>query len=98
MAAFYSSVDPRISFDEAVRQFAGFYYDLAISADPGVVSALRGLTSLDHILFACDWPFAPDPAVAANIKGFESLTLTPAERHAVERGNAARLFPRLLSI
>jgi hypothetical protein len=54
----------------------------------------RGLRSRPR-LFACDWPFAPDPAVAANIAGFEALSLSPAQRSATEHGTAEGLFPNL---
>jgi predicted TIM-barrel fold metal-dependent hydrolase len=96
MSAFYSSCKPPVMPGEAAKQIAGFYYDLAIAADPGVLGALRGMSSLTQVLFACDWPFAPDMAVAANVRAFESLPLTPAERYGIEQGNAALLFPRLV--
>jgi hypothetical protein len=53
------------------------------------------VSDLEHVLFACDWPCAPDAAVASNISGFEAMSLTGAERHAIDRGNADRLLPRL---
>lgn len=96
MCAFFSTAQPPITPDEAIRQIAGFYYDLATVARPVTIAALREVSDLDHVLFACDWPFAPDPAVAFNIGNFEALDLTAAERTAIERGNAASLFPRLV--
>lgn len=98
MSPFYAAaVTPPTSLEETVEQVASFYYDLAISAHGNAIGALREVSSLDHVLFACDWPFAPDVAVARNVAGFESLDLTADERHAVERGNAARLFPKLVT-
>lgn len=81
---------------QAIAEVAGFYYDLAISAHDNAIGALREASSLDHVLFACDWPFAPDPAVAMNVAGFEALKITAKERYAIERGNAAKLFPALV--
>ena len=95
MAPVMSQVVPPITPDEATRQIAAFHYDLAISAHPNSLGALRAMTTLDQVLFACDWPFAPDAAVAANVGGFEALVLSASERFAIERGNAERLFPRL---
>jgi predicted TIM-barrel fold metal-dependent hydrolase len=83
--------------DETIAQTADFYYDLAISAHANAIGALRAVSSLDHVLFACDWPFAPDFGVAQNVAGFESLDLTADVRYAIERGNAERLFPRLVA-
>jgi predicted TIM-barrel fold metal-dependent hydrolase len=94
MAAIYSSVKPPVKLDEAVNQIAAFYYDLAIAAHENTIGALRAISSLDHVLFACDWPFAPDPAVKMNIEGFKGLNLTSVERHSIERSNAEALFPR----
>ena len=82
--------------DDTIQHIANFYYDLAISAHENAIGALRGASSLSNVLFACDWPFAPDRAVEMNVKGFESLRLTKAERFAIERGNAAKLFPKLV--
>jgi predicted TIM-barrel fold metal-dependent hydrolase len=98
MSALYSTAEPRVMMNEAITQIAGFYYDLAIAAHENAIGALRAVSSLDHVLFACDWPFAPDPAVAMNVKGFEALKLSPEDRYSIERGNAVRLFPRLLGI
>jgi predicted TIM-barrel fold metal-dependent hydrolase len=97
MSSFYSTAHPPVTPPEAAKQIAGFYYDLAISAGEYAIGALRGVTDLEHVLFACDWPFAPDPAVTANIAGFEGLSLTASERRAIERDNAQRLFPALAS-
>jgi predicted TIM-barrel fold metal-dependent hydrolase len=95
MSSYFSTAQPPVTPAEVGGQIAGFYYDLAISAGEYAIGALRGVSNLEHVLFACDWPFAPDAAVAANISGFEALSLTGAERHAIERGNAERLFPKL---
>lgn len=46
---------------EATRQIAGFYYDLAISAGEYAIGALRGVTDLEHVLFACDCRSRPTP-------------------------------------
>jgi predicted TIM-barrel fold metal-dependent hydrolase len=97
MSRFYAAASAPTTMEETIQQVANFYYDLAISAHDNAIGALRGVTSLDHVLFACDWPFAPDAAVARNVAGFESLHLTPEERYAIERGNAARLFPTLVT-
>ena len=70
-------------------------YDLAISAGEYAIGALRGISDLDPVLFACDWPFAPDAAVAADVAGFDGLMLTARERVGIDHDNAQRLFPAL---
>jgi predicted TIM-barrel fold metal-dependent hydrolase len=93
----YSTAAPPVTPSEAIEQIAGFYYDLAISASSYAIGALRGITDLNHVLFACDWPFAPDAAVISNVTGFEGLSLTTTERTAIERTTAEQLFPSLVS-
>ena len=97
MSLGYTAKGAQIKNEEITLEVANsFYYDLAISAGENAIDALRGVTTVDHVLFACDWPFAPDKAVDANISGFEALRLTTEERYAIERGNAVKLFPELL--
>jgi predicted TIM-barrel fold metal-dependent hydrolase len=96
MSVLFPSAKPPVMLDEAIKQIASFYYDLAISAHENTIGALRHISSLQNVLFACDWPFAPPPAIASNVNGFEALKLTAAERVGIERGNAARLFPQLV--
>jgi predicted TIM-barrel fold metal-dependent hydrolase len=97
MSVFYGNEKTMAAIPQTAAQVANFYYDLAISAGENAIGAIRGVSNLDHVLFACDWPFAPEMAVRVNVAGFEGLKLTPEERHAIERGNAARLFPNLVT-
>jgi predicted TIM-barrel fold metal-dependent hydrolase len=98
MSLGYTRNGAQVKNEEISTEVANsFYYDLAISAGENAIGALRGVTTMNNVLFACDWPFAPDMAVDANIKGFEALQLTPEERYAIERGNAVKLFPGVLT-
>jgi predicted TIM-barrel fold metal-dependent hydrolase len=46
-------------------------------------------------VFGTDWPFANANVTAAAMQTYESLAaISPAERAAIDRGNALRLFPR----
>lgn len=71
------------------------HYDLAASANPVVFGALRQLVPASQILFATDWPFTPEKAVARNVEGFAALEIDDAEREAIAFRNALRLFPKL---
>jgi predicted TIM-barrel fold metal-dependent hydrolase len=98
MSLGYTRNGAQVKNEEISTEVANsFYYDLAISAGENAIGALRGVTTMNNVLFACDWPFAPDMAVDANVKGFEALQLTPEERYAIERGNALKLFPGALT-
>ena len=73
-----------------------FHYDTALSATPFALSALQALVGPDRIVFGSDAPFAPEFIVAESVKGLWTHgRFDAAGRHAVARGNAIRLFPKL---
>lgn len=67
-----------------------FYYDVAQVAHPVPMAALRKMLPLSQILFGTDFTFR----TAAEInEGLAQCDLTPQELRAIQRDNAARLFP-----
>ncbi|NBU28802.1 MAG: amidohydrolase, partial [Caulobacteraceae bacterium] len=49
-----------------------------------------------HVLFGSDWPFAPEAAVGYFTGQLDAYpALDGMTREALDRGNAARLFPQL---
>jgi len=68
------------------------YYDTANAGRPAQLAALRAMAPMSHILFGTDYPFVN---VAAGIEDLEHNELSPADREAIERGNARALLPRL---
>lgn len=74
------------------------YFDTALSPSPYAMAALLQLVDPGHILFGSDFPFAPEPVVAAEGKSLEALPLFTAEvRAGVDRAHALKLFPQLSS-
>jgi predicted TIM-barrel fold metal-dependent hydrolase len=74
------------------------YYDTALSTTGYTLRSLQELVDPSHIVFGSDFPFLPEPAVAANIADLQSYDgLTDHDRGVIERDNALRLFPRLSS-
>jgi 6-methylsalicylate decarboxylase len=73
-------------------ELAKFYYEISNSADPATLAVLQQFAPVSHILFGTDSPYTPARATTAS---FERLALTGDVRHAIERGNALALFPRL---
>jgi hypothetical protein len=92
-------IEPRpVGGAEEVRsQFAKIYYDLALSANPAAVNALREITTLDHITFGTDYPFSGSLGLDLNVRSFEAIkaTLPLEDQRKLEFGNALNLFPRL---
>jgi 6-methylsalicylate decarboxylase len=78
---------------DVITQLRRLYYDLAGSASAPVVTALLALVDRGQVLYGSDWPFTPEPAVAAGLGWVTSddNPLTPTELTAA----AVRLFPRL---
>lgn len=83
---------------EALRDFADFYYDTALSGSPAALPSLLAFANPGHVLYGSDWPFAP---VAAGTY-FNSLldsneTLDDTTRVEINHRNAEVLFPRFAS-
>jgi len=81
--------------------YADLYYDTALSPAPAAMKSVREVTSLEHILFATDWPFS-GPVFLASTSGDPqprlSQSFSNAERLKVERDNALAQFPRLRAL
>jgi len=68
------------------------HFDTASMANPIAFAALMQLVSARQVFFGTDYPYAPiEPAV----NGLPTLGLAADDLAAIERGNAARMFPRL---
>ena len=59
------------------------------------LSSLRELVDPSQILFGSDYPFASEFIVEVIVKGLQSFDgFRAGELAAIERGNAARIFPK----
>lgn len=83
------------AIDERLAMVRRFHYDIALSSTPTTFPTLLEAVDHDKILFGSDFPFAPAAAVRYMREQYESVDLDPGLRHAIDRGNAERLFPRL---
>jgi predicted TIM-barrel fold metal-dependent hydrolase len=74
------------------------YFDTALSTSNQVFAALREFADPTHVLFGSDYPMVPVPVVTAEVAAYESSTmLDEAQRRAIDRENALKLFPRLVT-
>ncbi|TCJ96346.1 amidohydrolase family protein [Nocardia alba] len=84
-----------VSPADLIDEFAGFYFDTALSSSASALPSLLSFARPGHVLYGSDWPFAPDPAVLYFGGGLDAYAgLDDAQRRAVERVNALTLFPR----
>ncbi|MDT5256165.1 MAG: 6-methylsalicylate decarboxylase, partial [Mycobacterium sp.] len=84
------------SLTDGLDDFAGFYFDTALSSTAGALPSLLAFAKPGRITFGSDWPFAPVAAAKLFAAGLETYPgLDPDARAAIDRTNALALFPRL---
>ncbi len=81
--------------DGVLGELRRLHFDVALSATPMALSALMQLTTADRILFASDYPHAPEEAMSGTVAGLAKFNMDADQRMMIERGNAVRLMPRL---
>ena len=75
-----------------MHELRKFHYDTAQGHHEGALKALLTIIPTSQVLYGTDYPFWDGRRVSADLaKG----PFTPADRLAIDRGNAMRLFPRL---
>ncbi len=75
-----------------MHELRKFYYDTAQGNHPGALKALLEIIPTSQVLYGTDFPFRDGAEV---IDGLAKHGFTGADRHAIDRDNALRLFPRL---
>jgi 6-methylsalicylate decarboxylase len=81
---------------DILADFAGFYFDTALSSTSAALPSLLAFAEPGHITFGSDFPFAPLAASQYFAAGLETYDgLDAAARQAIDRDNALGLFPRL---
>lgn len=72
------------------------YYDTALSTTSYTLRSLQELVDISQIIFGSDYPFLPEPAIAATIDDLQGYDgFDEKARAAIEHDNALGLFPRL---
>ena len=71
------------------------YFDVALSANPLAFGPMLQVIPHEQVLFASDYPFAPEETMTATVQGLGKLGLAPEVLAGIERGNALRLMPGL---
>lgn len=85
---------------EVLGSYRNLFYDTALSPAAAAMKSVREVTTLDHIMFATDWPFS-GPVFEVTATGDPQPRLNDTfsvhERILIERGNAMAQFPRIQS-
>lgn len=70
-----------------------FWFEIALSAGPATLAALKNFAAPDHILFGTDWPYAPDSILADTLTQMAANpTLDDADRRAIAFDNGQQMF------
>ncbi|MEY9994822.1 putative TIM-barrel fold metal-dependent hydrolase [Streptomyces sp. V4I8] len=73
-----------------------FYFDTAISAGPAALPSLLAFAAPGHVLYGSDFPMLPEEWATGFDTGLDDYPhWEPEQLHAVNRGNAELLIPRL---
>ncbi|MFI1917826.1 amidohydrolase family protein [Nocardia sp. NPDC020380] len=83
---------------EVLADFAGFYFDTALSSSPAALPSLLAFAEPGHILFGSDWPFAPEQGVRYFAAGLDTYPTLLADDAGINRSNALTLFPRFEAV
>jgi predicted TIM-barrel fold metal-dependent hydrolase len=89
--------NPGTTADGIIADLKRFYFDTALSATPTALPSLLAFADPARITFGSDFPFAPN----SGHQFTETLDAYPMDeklRHAINRGNAEKLFPRLAAL
>lgn len=84
------------SLTDTLDDFAGFYFDTALSSTAAALPSLIAFAKPGHVTFGSDYPFAPIPVAKLFAAGLQTYPALDTDAHAaIDRLNALRLFPRL---
>jgi len=75
-----------------LHELTRFYYDLAQTAHPGPVGALRAIIPGSQILFGTDYPYGA--GCLDQVERIAACGFSAAELAAIDRANALTLLPR----
>jgi predicted TIM-barrel fold metal-dependent hydrolase len=86
---------PDFSQETGIAKLRRFYFDTAASSSPSALPSLLAFADPTHITFGTDWPFIPLKGAASFTSSLDVYDIDDGQRHAINRGNAELLFPRL---
>lgn len=78
-----------------IERLKRFYFDTALSSSAYALPSLLAFADASRVTFGSDWPYAPKERSLHFARLLDEFELAGDLRSAINRGNAARLFPRL---
>ena len=85
---------PDGSTQDGIARLRRYYFDTALSSSPYALPSLLAFADPTHITYGSDWPYAPKPRSLHFTRLLDEYPLDAAQRQAIDRGNAQKLFAR----
>lgn len=85
---------PDGSTQDGIARLRRYYFDTALSSSPYALPSLLAFADPTHITYGSDWPYAPKPRSLHFTQLLDEYPLDAAQRQAIDRGNAQKLFAR----
>lgn len=92
-----ASTDATRSQEDFLREYQGFYFDVALASAPVAISGLLAFADPTHVLYGSDFPFCQPNDVEFFTRQLDGIELDLRLHQAINFGNAEALFPRLRS-
>ncbi|WP_105972610.1 amidohydrolase family protein [Streptomyces geranii] len=87
---------PDTTPEDILADLRRFYFDTALAGSPATLPSLLAFADPERILFGSDFPMLPEEWSTGFDNGLDTYAgWGPGQLHAVNRGNAEKLFPRL---
>ena len=80
--------------DHGIENLRRFYFDTALASSPFGMPSLLALADSSRITFGSDWPYAPKDRGIMFTQMLDEFSMDAGLRRAIDRDNAAKLFPR----
>ncbi|WP_367134280.1 MULTISPECIES: amidohydrolase family protein [Streptomyces] len=87
---------PGVTPEDVLADLRRFYFDTAITTGPAALPSLMAFAAPGRVLYGSDFPMVPEEwgtDFDAGLDGYPHWE--PGQLHAINRGNAEGLFPRL---
>lgn len=89
-------IHPDLTPEDLLSDLRRFYFDTAISGGPAALPSLLAFAAPGHVLYGSDFPMLPEEWATGFDSGLDEYPhWGPEQLHAVNRGNAELLIPRL---
>lgn len=90
------AASPNGSVEDGLRLLRKFYFDTALSASEFALPSLQAFADPGNIIFGSDWPYPTQERCLSFAAALDQHI--DVDHHAVNRGNAEKLFPRFANL